>query len=217
MWQVFAVGGVVALVSMAAHAEDGLYASLHGGASLAGEIDSASPNVSGIDGRTEFETGFLVGGAFGYRFGQFRGEIEIAYRDNDVESFDLRRGPALRGVGDLETLTGMVNVFYDADLTPFGLDRVLPYVGGGLGAAHLDADSPSNAILRVDGSDTVLAWNLQAGIAYAITEDVRLGVGYRYLDTAEFTFDANAVGTSGTIDLDGLSSHEVLASVRYHF
>jgi len=208
----------LAIMTTAAHAEGGFHASLQGGASIPGDTDLSSPDVAGLSGTTEFDTGFMVGGAVGYRWNQFRVETELSYRQNDVDEIDFGSAGRFDGAGDVSALTGFVNVFYDVDLSSFDLAELSPYVGGGIGVANLDVDSDSNAAVDVDDSDNAFAWNVQAGVAYAVTEAVELGVGYRYLATGDASFDAAVGGgASGTLDTDGFDSHELLASVRYNF
>lgn len=80
--------------------------------------------------------------------------------------------------------------------------RFTPYVGGGLGLAFIDAKATVIARMydvtmsdgqnfyraqvgrRIDGSTRVrqLAWHLDVGLAYDITDDFIVELGYRYLD-----------------------------------
>lgn len=208
----------LAILGTTAHADDGFYAALKGGAAIPGETDLSSPDVAGLTATSEFDTGFMVGGAVGYRWSPFRVETELSYRQNDIDEIDFGSAGELDGAGDVAALTGFVNAFYDVDLASVGLEKLSPYVGGGIGVANLDTDSDADAIVDVDDSDTAFAWNVQAGIAYAVTERVELGIGYRYLATGDASFDVGtAAGGSGTLDTDGFQSHEVLASVGYNF
>ena len=60
-----------------------------------------------------------------------------------------------------------------------------PYIGAGIGGAHIDWDDLHNTIAGVttvhEGADDWrFAWALMAGTAYCLTDNLKLDVGYRY-------------------------------------
>lgn len=112
--------------------------------------------------------------------------------------------------GDVTSLAGMANVYYDA---PLGW-AIRPYVGAGVGVARIDAELSLGALRLVDETDTVLAWQVMAGLSYPATERVSLSVGYRYFATQ----DAELSETVGGRTFDSeYRSHNVELGVRFSF
>ena len=139
--------------------------------------------------------------------------------------------------GKLDSWTLLANAYVDLG-TWAGLT---PYVGAGAGAArlHWDWSSAENCTVRnVAGSscgpdygrstsaswdeDTnskwKFAWALMAGASYAITPNLSVDAGYRFLDirNAEVVPDPKRFGRTGeAIDAKDLYSHQVRVGLRY--
>lgn len=111
-----------------------------------------------------------------------------------------------------------------------------PYVGGGLGMTYVDWGAlSSNAYCvgascpaafagasEADGEKSWrFTWALMAGMAYDLTKNLKVDLGYRYRNIAGgqmFAFDpltqlAGATGTQG--EDPGFTSHEVRVGLRY--
>ncbi len=199
-------------------AADGPYVALDVGAAIAPNSDLSLPE--GISGSAQFNAGFMIGGAAGYRFlDDFRAEVYASYRQTDIDELKLL-GVPISTSGDVNAITTMVNAYYDFD---FG-SPARPYIGGGVGVAWLRVDSKSEFgpfILTADDGSTEFAWNIMAGYAFAITEKFDLSLGYRYLSISDAKLDATleevGVGSeSGKLDIE-YSAHEVMFGVRYNF
>ena len=135
-----------------------------------------------------------MGGAFalGYDFypqGKvpLRAELEYAIRSNVYwsDGGDLGGGQwgDLKGQWGLQTL--LVNAYFDFhNSTAF-----TPYLGGGLGMGFINTryeiDVPGTFNATKSKSNTVFAWNLGAGVAYAFNENISADLGYRYLGLGE--------------------------------
>jgi opacity protein-like surface antigen len=100
-----------------------------------------------------------------------------------------------------------------------------PYVGAGIGGAHVKWDDLHNTI---DGDTTVhdgtdswrFAWALMAGTSYCLTDQLKLDVGYRYshIDGGRMFELAPTTGPgAGPGFDDGFSTHEVRGGLRYQF
>ena len=171
--------------------------------------------------------GYLVRGAVGKHFtDRLRGELSLGYRAGfDVN--DLDAAPSVFE-GDIDVFTAMASVFFD--LT--GNDRrITPYVGAGIGVAHVDADSlinfeapgfPAFRNSQPGGDSTNFAWHVTAGATIKLKDRVSLDVGYRYFDAGDIEYDAGPItgispgtGTIGqTAGAKGeLSSHEAFAAI----
>ena len=115
-----------------------------------------------------------------------------------------------------------------------------PYVGGGLGYTYIDwgtlngsnfcvdgavAACPVNSVVARTENDGEQSWRftyaLMAGIAYDVSQNLKIDLGYRYRRIEGgpmFAFDAGSVGggaTGGAGDDPGFSSHEVRLGLRY--
>lgn len=186
-------------------------------------------------GTGTFDGGFLgLHVAAGYSIFDFRPEVEISYRqipisDSEYESFTDQVGKKLSSdevdalnknteltAGDLQILGFMANVWYDiATGTP-----VIPYVGVGVGAAHITVD----ATFESDGSTQVfpaastlaLVLGAGAGLGYEIIDELVVSLGYRLLGTTEGAVSWNQEGRGTDNILRGRTLHHGLElAIRY--
>lgn len=181
-----------------AAAKEGWY----GRADIGWSVDGAL-EVSGTD--LDFEDDWSAHLGAGYAFANgFRVEGELARRENEFESFP----------GEARATSLMLNAFYDFHRE----GRIRPYVGVGVGGANIEAEGGVGPI-SFDDDDTVFAYQALVGVAFEITEQLDLDVGYRY-------FVAPDAGFSGTFDIetpepfsfDGDYEHQaVTVGLRYSF
>ena len=186
---------VVGLLTTQAQAE-GIYVSLHAGATFPESADSVFDPGLPTQGTivTEGDTGYRVGGALGYSFGRyFSVEGEYAYGENDLDTLNSNLiGVPLAATGTASAQTYMANAYLSL---PTGAWR--PYVGGGIGQAHVEADNAgfANVLVTADktnDSDNAFAWQLMAGVGYQIAPNLELGARYRYLNIDEVTLISDA-------------------------
>lgn len=139
---------------------------------------------------------------------------------------------------DVTTHTLMANAFIDFKTGT----SVTPYIGGGIGIAYTDSSyslsggatmatidpGPPAATLETttygiktsDSENNIdFAWNIGAGVAWAITDAIALDFGYRYYD-----FGDGAEGTAKNLGLPMLKAqlsdykaHEFSLGLRYSF
>ena len=166
-----------------------------------------------VDGELEleFKKGFAFSGVVGYDFGTARLEGEVSYQKNDLDkltvSFSGISGSANIS-GDVTSLAFLLNGYYDfhnnSDFTP--------YVSAGIGMANIsvnDFGAPSMGISQsADEDDTVFAYQLGAGLGFAVTEVLTIQLKYRYFSVANPEFD----GVEVEVD-----SHNILAGLRVGF
>ena len=186
---------LLALLTTQAQAE-GIYVSLHAGATFPESADSVFDPGLPTQGTivTEGDTGYRVGGALGYSFGRyFSVEGEYAYGENDLDTLNSNLiGVPLAATGTASAQTYMANAYLSL---PTGAWR--PYVGGGIGQAHVEADNAgfANVLVTADktnDSDNAFAWQLMAGVGYQIAPNLELGARYRYLNIDEVTLISDA-------------------------
>ena len=183
--------------------EDGFYV---GGAAGLSVLNDITLQGTGIDDTVEFDDGLSGIAALGYGFGGgLRTELELGYRENDADSVSGTDAGAVSG--DVTALSAMANVAFD-----FNFGRVTPYVGAGIGLANIDADTTLGATV-IDDDDTVFAYQGLAGVAFGVTERVKLTLDYRFLNTEEFD-----VTTNGGTSVDGnYRDHSVMVGLRFSF
>jgi outer membrane protein OmpA-like peptidoglycan-associated protein len=162
--------------------------------------------VGGSTLDTDYDIGWMgaLSGGYAWRSG-LRLELEFGYRENGVDSV-----AGVAANGDTKMLTGMVNAIYG--FPAFG--SLVPYVGVGVGAGRLKLDSirPLGAT-SVDDSDIGVAFQGIAGVEYALSDNLGLGLSYRYMYAPSFDFTAaNGAGVS-----TDYRSHAVMVALRWSF
>ena len=164
-----------------------------------------SDSVSGVAvsqygplaGTVDYDKGYGFSFMLGYALGNgLRVEAEGGYINNGFQGINvetpgafvtqLESGENKLG-GDLSALTLMMNAYYDIDLG----SSLVPYIGGGLGAADLSSAMKSTAgNLLVDDTDCIFIYQIGAGLGYKISgyskgPDVTVSLDYRYLASFE--------------------------------
>ena len=118
--------------------------------------------------------------------------------------------------GAFSMLAFMANVDYDFK----NESRWVPYVGGGLGLAiiSLDTELAINGRSLVDDSDTVLAYQVGAGLGYefplAEGRSITVSLDYRYFGTQDPTFTGAVTGKEFDVTIRG---HDVGIGLTYGF
>lgn len=203
---------MLALVATPSQAQGPWYGSVSGNAVWVDDADWSSN--AGPTGNFEFDTGWGVNGALGYSLsGGMQGlriEGEVGYRSNDIDTVNVNNfGVIPGGTGDVDVWTGLINGYYDIDLG----SNFMPYIGGGLGIAHVDGEvtvpGPNG---RISDSETVFAYQLSAGVGYALSPSTTLFAGYRYLATEDPEFSNGATTVTSEYH-----SHNAQAGVRFSF
>ena len=138
--------------------------------------------------------------AFGAKIDFLRTELELGWNKNLSKTYS-------DGVykGSFKTKTALLNAYYDI----FTKGGLTPYVGAGIGLAHLNAKMGEDG-----GSNNALAWQVGAGVAYNLTNNLALDIGYRYMDYGhvKYQWSDNTGNTKAK-----LKTNEVLAGLRYTF
>lgn len=132
---------------------------------------------------------FIAGVGAGYRFGHLlRADVTAEYRARaDIRTADGVRA-RLSGATVLASLYADIGTWYG----------VTPYVGAGVGVAF---NRLSGAGAFGGGDRTDLAWALGGGFAIAVTPQVSIDVGYRYLHTGAVRAPELGLRQSGSHDL----------------
>jgi opacity protein-like surface antigen len=168
------------------------YVSLSGGLNILEDIDFDG-RFSG--GSAEFDPGFVIAGAFGLAFDNIpvRTELEVSWQKNDLDKIN-----SFESDGDQKTFAMMWNGYFDIKTG----SALTPYILAGIGAADVD-----------DDIDTLFAYQVGAGLGYAVNENIILDLKYKYFMTEDFDDDDGIY----TVDFDGLAVHQVQMGIRYQF
>ncbi|MEE9316680.1 MAG: outer membrane beta-barrel protein [Rhodospirillales bacterium] len=173
-----------------------------------------------ITGEVEFDNGFGLSGAVGHTWGPIRLEGELSYRQNDLDQIDVQTlniaGVVFTGLGtaslggDTSSFGFMANGYYD--FNPGG--NWVPFVMAGIGGANLNIDitSVAGAAVTYDESDTVLAYQVGAGLGYNIQPGTMVTLSYRFFGTSDPTFD------DGVDKIESeYQSHNIWAGINVQF
>ena len=138
---------------------------------------------------TKYKTGLTGQIGAGYDFGRFRVEQTLGYASNDLNAKDLRAG-GLTGDGRTRSLSMTIAGYVDIPVT----DRIVPYVGGGVGAARVETKlSGVNAATGdssgFNGKDWGLMWHADAGVGVRMSPKTTLEFGARYSQTSRLKYD----------------------------
>lgn len=213
-----------AIASPAMARDDAWYIGVEGGAMIVEDLDLDIGAVNDA-ALVDHDYGFDVDGIIGYDFGPIRVEAEVAYKEADLDGFvnslttPAGPTPTLVPAGTFSNVIGgkttalsfMVNGLLD-----FGdEDGLQGYIGGGAGVARVKAD---NYALRTDGgflddSDTGFAYQAIAGIRAPLTDNIDVGLKYRFFNADDATF-IDRVGR--TVDTR-FRSHSILGSFIFNF
>lgn len=159
----------------------------------------------------------------GYDFGALRLEGELGYKRATVDEIGSRvvTGGAVtssEGDGNVGVTSGMANLLLD-----FGNDDGFSvYAGPGAGWARVKMNNIVQGVATADieGSDSGFALQGVAGVRYAITPQLDVGLKYRYFRSSRLEYNNIFGGTaSATTDATGarFRSHSLLFSVIYSF
>ena len=160
-------------------------------------IEFGGSQYGPLGSTVDYDKGYSLSFLLGYALGNgLRLETEAGYINNGFKEINVKTpgvfttqlglgGTKLEG--DLSALTLMLNAYYDINLG----SNLVPYIGGGLGAAEMSSEMKSSAgDLLVDDTDSLFIYQVGAGLGYRIgglskSLDVTVSLDYRYLASLE--------------------------------
>jgi OmpA-OmpF porin, OOP family len=198
---------------------DAWYIGVEGGAMIVEDINFKLAGASTQILKTDHKAGYDVDGIIGYDFGAFRMEAEVGYKQAEVDGHTTN--VALAGIpagiygktrarGTSSALSFMLNGLLD-----FGDDDGLSgFVGGGVGVARVKFSkfgiSPTTLL---DDSDTGFAYQALAGIRAPLTDNIDVGLKYRFFNADK----VNVIAKTGAGLDTRFRSHSILGSFIYNF
>jgi opacity protein-like surface antigen len=199
------------------------YEPVHRAAIEAGAWFPQSTDLSGFPGssgtsKLELNPGFRVGIGSAYALKPyFSVDWEAALLVSSVKN-----GGALDEFDATMTQVPFLisGVFQYENATAF-----TPFLGVGVGAAStaINVHEARIGVTSLEGSDYdfVFAWQIAAGLRYAVNERLGLGISYKYLWTgnAEWEFENDAISATGDqkLEINGIRSHAILGYLSYRF
>lgn len=197
-------------------------------------FDTPVPDVR-FESHSLDDSGFIDAGV-GYRFNEyFRADITGEYRAaahySAIESYNqgfFSKPPnSSRGYdtysGSIRAIDGLVNGYVDAG-TWYG---VTPFIGAGVGVANVSVNnlidlSPGGGFgFAADRNTTNFAFALMAGIDFAVTENLKIELGYRYLNLGNVASGTihcvNQTTCPNEVQHFKLASNDIRLGFRYTF
>ena len=220
------------------------YVSVFGGGSFLNDSafggtanpEAGIPGPTGVAGAPldvalDYSTGYTIGGAIGKQlpftyWGVFqpRLEIEVSYFDNSIDAGSFNGG-AQTFSGDQDALLVYLNNYSDIRWRPD--QKIVPYIGGGLGAAFVNSNvgyfpaSATAPTFAVQGEDTAFAGHIAAGVSYDLSGGLELYTEGRYFRINNVSLERRFVG--GGADLfnggveDDIDGFNVTGGLRFRF
>jgi len=199
------------------------------------------PNLLSLQQQNSFDTGGIFGVGVGYQFNNwFRADVTAQYRGNanfhgvDLTSYPdtgtVQRGSDAYSASKSE-LVFLANVY--ADLGTWWC--VTPYIGAGVGTSRNTISNFTD--IGVNGTflfGTVpglasassaskwdLAWALHTGLAYRVTPNVTVELGYSYMNLGDGVTGAlvtkDGVTANQAMTFKDITSHDLKLGVRWNF
>ena len=233
MTEIFKKSAILASVSMAAFslvsasamaaqvaapADTGFqpYVSVFAGASFLNDVNTIyntnyAPNSTPYSVKTN--TGYLLGGAIGVKWNaMLRSEIELSHSSWRARSESCSFYGILPASGPISATYLLGNIWLDIPTQ----SAFTPYVGGGLGVGWASADVSFNGKKYGYGyGGSALAYQLGAGVKYALSDRVDIDLGYRFKALSSLNFpDRDGYGNYTGAKLN---SHNIELGLTYHF
>lgn len=173
------------------------------------KVDTIDPFFGGgwPTSNASFDTGWAGMATIGYAWPQWRLELELGLRANDM---DTETGPpGFKGTGDMNQFSQMINIVRDLDV---GSDCVLS-LGAGIGGNSVSVDDKLHGP-ELNGDDYVMAWQLIAGLSHQLKPGLDLVVNYRYFNSDGPDIQ-EVSGNRHNDTFDTLSEHTLTIGLRF--
>ena len=201
--------GTVAAIALApanaAHFQ-GWYIGLEGGGNWIDETTLV--HDSGAARQATFDPGFAGLATFGYAWRSWRGELELGYRHNDIET--ISNNPVQ---GEFNEFSHMLNILYDVEVT----ERIGLSIGAGAGGDYIMYENDTTHDVDIHDTDWVFAWQAIAGANYHIGPRTDIFLAYRYF-TAHEPFFSEFGGEGPSLhsdDYEDVHKHTATIGLRY--
>jgi opacity protein-like surface antigen len=156
--------------------------------------------------------GVMFGLGAGFRSKWIRGDLTVDY--GLAEKYQGTVVTANDVTAKIQTDTALLNIY--ADLGTWY--RMTPYIGAGIGTARVTvSEFESTVSPPFSGSPTHSQWNLawaaMAGTAFAISRNLQIDLGYRYLNFG----NTKSSDGGGYMTFRNVAAQEVRLGLRWSF
>ncbi|CDX45673.1 Surface antigen msp4 family protein [Mesorhizobium sp. SOD10] len=189
--------------------------------------DFTFPSTIASESFGESEDAYFASIGFGYHFNDYlRADLNLGYLPGNKASFSYddtaTATPSAVGFGNLKNyaISGILNGYVDLG-TYVG---ITPYVGAGIGvvrstrklsASYTDINDSANSFAVEDNKSRYsLAYTLNAGLAYQVSKNVLIDLGYQYFSAPNAEYVTAESLTSFPVH-KGISNHQVKLGLRY--
>lgn len=156
-------------------------------------VSDSTLSGPGPSSEMSMDAGFGFIAAVGNNFDGLRGEVEVAYRTNDLDQIS-----SIEQSGEITSTAVMGNLLVDLPLS----EAVRPFFGGGIGLVNVELSNGGSE------DDTVFAYQAIAGIGFPLTHVTTLDLQYRYFASTDPKFE----GTEAEYQ-----THNFFAGLRFDF
>jgi outer membrane protein OmpA-like peptidoglycan-associated protein len=171
--------------AQAGHRPQEWYLGIEAGVTWEDKATARLPKLA--DPSIAFDSDLAILGEVGYRLdSDWRVELELGYRNNDVDCVQSGKAACSKVWGGISQFTQMVNVIHDFELD----EKTALSVGIGLGGAAVSADGAQ----LTDDSDYVFAGQAILELSHELTDGIDLVLAYRFLATDSPEFAWKGVG-----------------------
>lgn len=105
------------------------------------------------------------------------------------------------------------SVFVNAYLDLHTSSMITPYVGVGLGTAWIKSEGSLHGQGLGSHTETNLAWNAGVGVAFDLSYNATIDLGYRYASFGKAQTDLNTIGYVES----NMGMHQFMLGLRYTF
>ncbi len=205
------------------------YVGLEGGGMLVENYHFRLTDTAGVRTpdavRVKNSAGFDVDGNVGYDFGIFRTEFEVGYKQANFRGININQALNNFGTAGVSGPANYGEAFDRSSALSFMANAMLDvgdqnawsgFVGGGAGVARVELKGlryVRAAPAIVDDSDTHFAWQAIAGVRRHITDNVDIGLKYRFFNVPDLKFRT----ANGEQLKDRFRSHSLLLTLAYNF
>ncbi|TIY01964.1 MAG: porin family protein, partial [Mesorhizobium sp.] len=160
---------------------------------------------------------------FGYHFNDYlRADLNFGYLPGNKIGVGYDDGTTVASASLKNyAFSGMLNGYVDLG-TYVG---ITPYLGAGIGIVQSNRklsasyftdnnDPTDDFVLQDDKTQYSFAYTLNAGLAYQVSKNVSVDLGYQYFSAPDAEYATAESLTSYTID-KGISNHQVKLGLRY--
>lgn len=214
----FAVLGLLVAAAPAGAADMGLYVApkLSLGIQSLSDMKAKGRGSEGLDSGYDHTLG--LGAALGFDlYPRYmvpaRIEVEYMYMGEAEQSGSTNHLFSQAGNFSYKQKNSVNSLFVNAYLDLHTGSMITPYAGVGLGTAWIKSEGDLNGRGLGSNKETNVAWNVGLGVAFELSYNASIDLGYRYADFGKAKTGANNLGS---IESD-MNMHQFNLGLRYTF